>query len=97
MALPTLNPPPSATPIVGAGNVSTTWAKWFHLVQSTLVDVLHPTTPKGKTQAGAVYQGSGVPSNSDGNDGDVYFRTDTPGSANQRLYIRSGGTWTGIL
>ena len=30
--------------------------------------------------------------------GDYYFRKDTPGTANQRLYVCSGGsTWTGIL
>lgn len=48
-------------------------------------------------QTGAMFQGSGVPSNSNGNNGDVYFRTDTPGTANQRIYIKSAGTWTGIV
>jgi glutamine amidotransferase-like uncharacterized protein len=32
-----------------------------------------------------------------GSDGDYYLRTDTPGTANQRIYVRSGGTWTGIV
>lgn len=41
--------------------------------------------------------GSGAPSNSLGSDGDYYFRTDTPGSANQRIYVRSGGTWSGVV
>jgi hypothetical protein len=48
-------------------------------------------------QAGRIYQGSGVPNDANGNDGDVYFRTDTPGTANQRLYIKSAGAWTGML
>lgn len=54
-------------------------------------------TPATVAQAGRIYQGSGVPSNANGNNGDVYFRTDTPATANQRLYIRSAGAWIGIV
>jgi hypothetical protein len=55
------------------------------------------TTPAGTQQSGALYQGSGAPSNANGNNGDFYFRTDTPGTANQRIYIKSAGAWVGIL
>lgn len=45
----------------------------------------------------AVYAGSGAPTATTGiNNGDFYFRSDTPGTANQRLYIYNSG-WTGIL
>jgi hypothetical protein len=40
--------------------------------------------------------GSGVPSNAVGNNGDFYLRSDTPGTANQRLYVRSAGAYVGI-
>lgn len=42
-----------------------------------------------------VRTGSGVPAAT--LTGVYYFRTDTPGTANQRLYVKSAGTWTGIL
>lgn len=58
---------------------------------------IQPGIPGGGTQTGAIYQGSGVPSNANGNNGDTYFRTDTPGTANQRVYVKSAGTWVGIL
>ena len=58
---------------------------------------LNPSTPAQATQTGAVYQGSGVPSNGVANNGDMYFRTDTPATANQRVYIKSAGAWVGIL
>jgi len=44
-----------------------------------------------------LYSASGVPSNAQGVNGDFYFRTDTPGTANQRIYVRSAGTWVGIV
>lgn len=43
------------------------------------------------------YSGSGVPSNGNGTNGDYYFRTDTPGTANQRIYVKSAGSWSGIV
>lgn len=58
---------------------------------------LNPATPALGAQSGSVYQGIGVPSNANGNNGDMYFRTDTPGTANQRLYVKSAGAWIGIL
>ncbi len=45
----------------------------------------------------ALYSGSGVPASGLGANGDFYFRTDTPGTANQRLYVKSAGAWSGIL
>ncbi len=44
-----------------------------------------------------MYFGSGPPSASIGQDGDYYLRSDTPGVANQRIYVHSGGSWVGIL
>ena len=46
---------------------------------------------------GSLYGGSGAPNNSNGTNGDYYFRTDTPGTSSQRIYVKSGGSWTGIL
>lgn len=57
----------------------------------------HPTTPAGQPQTGVLYMGQGAPANANGNPGDFYLRTDTPGTANQRLYVKSAGAWTGIL
>lgn len=45
----------------------------------------------------SLYSGSGGPSNSLGSNGDFYFRTDTPGLANQRIYVKSAGSWTGVV
>ena len=44
-----------------------------------------------------LFAGSGAPSNANGNNGDYYFRGDTPATALQRLYIKSAGTWIGII
>lgn len=54
--------------------------------------------PGTSVGAGArIYSGSGAPTLS-ATAGDFYFRTDTPGTVNQRLYVCAGGTsWTGIL
>lgn len=41
--------------------------------------------------------GTGAPAAGLGVNGDYYFRLDTPGTANQRLYVKSAGAWTGIL
>lgn len=45
----------------------------------------------------SLYSGSGVPDGALGAAGDFYFRYDTPGVVNQRLYVKAGGTWTSIL
>ena len=45
-----------------------------------------------------LFSGSGAPGTITGEaSGDFYFRTDTPGTANQRLYVYNGSSWTGIL
>lgn len=41
--------------------------------------------------------GSGAPATALGANGDFYFRTDTPGTVNQRIYVKSAGAWVGIL
>ncbi len=47
--------------------------------------------------ASTLYSGSGAPTIS-GVSGDYYFRTDTPTTSLQRIYVCTGGTtWTGIL
>ncbi len=41
---------------------------------------------------------TGVPTAALGNVGDYAFRTDTPGTANQRQYIKTAaGTWTALV
>lgn len=47
--------------------------------------------------AASFFSGSGAPSNANGSNGDYFFRIDTPGTANQRIYIKSAGIWTGIV
>lgn len=58
----------------------------------------------GLTGGGSLYIGSGAPTTPNGVNptaGDYYLRTDTPGTANQRLYVCTVGgatpTWVGIL
>lgn len=62
------------------------------------------TAGAGATAGGAkIYSGSGSPSGLVGTLGDIYFRTDTPSTSNQRVYIctvagaAGAATWTGIL
>lgn len=43
------------------------------------------------------WTGSGVPAAGLGSNGDYYLRSDTPGTANQRIYVKSAGAWAGIL
>jgi hypothetical protein len=47
--------------------------------------------------ASTLYSGSGAPAAGTGANGDFYFRFDTPGTANQRLYVKSAGAWVAIL
>ena len=51
----------------------------------------------GTTIGPAHWGGSGAPSAGLGANGDYYFRSDTPGTANQRIYVKSAGAWTGIV
>jgi hypothetical protein len=57
---------------------------------------ISPGTPALAAQAGRIFQGAGAPVNTQGADGDFYFRTDTPGTAGQRIYIRAAGVWTAL-
>jgi hypothetical protein len=45
----------------------------------------------------SLWNGSGVPAAGLGINGDYYFRIDTPGTANQRIYVKSAGAWAGIV
>lgn len=56
------------------------------------------------TGGGRIAQGSGAPTHPNGGNpvaGDIFFRTDTPSTANQRVYICTVGgaspTWVGIV
>lgn len=51
----------------------------------------------GTSAAPAILYGSGAPSNSIGVNGSYYMRVDTPGTANQRMYVKSAGSWVGIV
>lgn len=55
------------------------------------------TDAEAKQTGFGIMAGTGVPNNANGNNGDYYFRGDTPGTANQRLYVRSAGAWVGIV
>jgi hypothetical protein len=44
-----------------------------------------------------LHSGSGVPSAGLGANGDLYLRTDTPGTANQRIYVKASGAWSGVV
>jgi hypothetical protein len=46
-------------------------------------------------QKSNVSSGTGAPTG--GASGDYYYRQDTPGTANQRIYVNNAGAWTGIL
>src|SRR5215471_10584329 len=48
-------------------------------------------------QGPAMYGGSGAPAAGLGANGDYYFRSDTPATANQRIYVKSAGAWVGIV
>lgn len=44
-----------------------------------------------------MFAGNTVPSPAVGGNGDYFFRNDTPGVALQRIYVKSGGVWVGIV
>lgn len=81
----------NASEIIGYKDAYTTKTLW--LIPST--GAIQPGTAAGL--GGHIYSGSGAPTIS-GTAGDFYLRTGTPTTANQRIYICTGGTaWTGIL
>ena len=62
----------------------------------SLESILYPTTPARVAQsASALFGGSGAPNNSNGNNGDIYFRSD--GGALTTVYQRRAGAWVGIV
>lgn len=70
-------------------------ARWK--VTATQVNATSQVAPgNGTVIGGNIWSGSGAPG-AIGNNGDYYLRTDTPSTANQRIYIKIAGTWTGIL
>lgn len=60
-------------------------------------DVLQLSGGVQVATSSTLWSGSGAPSSGLGSNGDFYFRDDTPGTSNQRLYVKSSGSWTGIL
>jgi hypothetical protein len=83
----------SVTGFAGGGGGSITYGPF------AVPGALQPAQPTGLPQTGtpgSIYMGSGVPANANGNNGDFYFRMDTPGTANQRLYVRSAGAWVAL-
>lgn len=76
----------AATLVVDGGTVRVNGAAFF------------PSKEDGTNQQTAgIWAGAGVPSNTFGSNGHYYFRSDTPGTANQRVYVKSAGAWAGIL
>lgn len=51
----------------------------------------------GATQNGSLWMGSGVPSNTNGANGDFYFRTGGTAGTSTLVYFKASGAWTGIL
>lgn len=55
-------------------------------------------TTNGTTAGPRQWGGTGAPATGLGAVGDYYFRSDTPGTANQRIYVKTAAAvWTGIL
>jgi hypothetical protein len=76
-------------------------AEWqMEIVGPLFGSGLNDPAPKflnGIKLGGDLLGGSGAPAGGLGANGDYYFRTDTPGTSNQRLYVKASGAWTGIL
>jgi len=59
---------------------------------------LSGTTNNGSVAGPRTLGGTGAPATGLGAVGDYYFRSDTPGTANQRIYVKTAAAvWTGIL
>lgn len=43
-----------------------------------------------------MFAGTGAPNNANGANGDFYFRGDTPGTVNQRVYQKAAGAWVAL-
>jgi hypothetical protein len=74
-------------------------------VQATLIGSVGapPLASMGATSvklggASSLFSGTGAPATGLGAVGDYYFRTDTPSTANQRIYVKTAAAvWTGIV
>lgn len=65
-------------------------------ISALFMGKVYPGTDAGAVQTSAgIYAGSGVPSNSNGSNGDYYFRSDGS-SSTTHVYFKTAGSWTGI-
>lgn len=68
------------------------------LANGALSSIQYVQPGNGSTAGTHLYSGSGAPSIAASVAGDLYVRTDTPSTANQRIYIATAtNTWTGII
>jgi len=69
----------------------------FGFFGGTWKELVRITTNGGVqlNQKSNVSSGTGAPTG--GVSGDYYYRQDTPGTANQRIYVNNAGIWLGIL
>ena len=81
----------------GAVNGTAFANNYAYFVNSLFGSTYLPQDTGASQIAYRMFAGTGAPSNSNGNNGDFYFRGDTPGTANQRLYNKQAGSWVGIL
>jgi hypothetical protein len=51
----------------------------------------------GAAGANGITGGVGAPSAGIGSNGDYYFRSDTPATSLQRIYVKSAGAWVGVV
>lgn len=78
--------PVLTTPTLGAATGTTL----------SLSSFIRPGTAAGAAQtASGLFAGTGAPSNTDGQNGDFYFRSD--GGALTTIYQRRAGAWVGIV
>lgn len=92
-------------PVKVAPSADSTTGIQFQNAAQTITQVAVDTTHGGLTlgngaalSVGSLYSGSGAPNIPGATAGSFYFRTDTPGTANQRVYVATAiNTWTGIL
>jgi hypothetical protein len=73
----------------------------FYVTSAGVVNMDGPVFPGDMSGAAqgvcAIRAGSGAPNNAVGQNGDFYFRSDTPGTLNQRLYVRAAGAYVALL
>jgi hypothetical protein len=77
---------------------SAAWPSDIVIADNVERGVLFPQDNGGVTGLrGNIWHVSAVPASAMGANGDFALRRDTPTIANQRLYVKSAGSWTGIL